>query len=118
MSSIIKADLFRYNRYSGIKGFIKGLGIPGFRYTWIIRNIAESRKYSLKWIFFNLLRKRYTYKYGFQISPATQIGEGLYIGHFGTIVINGRAKIGENCNIAHSVTIGQANRGKLKGYQL
>ena len=26
------------------------------------------------------------------------------------------AVIGKNCNIAHGVTIGQANRGKLKGY--
>jgi serine O-acetyltransferase len=57
----------------------------------------------------------YSYKYGFQITTSTEIGEGLYIGHFGTIVINFRAKIGKNCNIAHNVTIGQANRGKLKG---
>lgn len=33
-----------------------------------------------------------------------------------TIVINGKARIGKNCNIAHGITIGQANRGKLKGY--
>jgi len=33
-----------------------------------------------------------------------------------TQVINKKAKIGQNCNIAHSVTIGQANQGKLKGY--
>lgn len=55
------------------------------------------------------------FKYGFQIPVSTQIGSGFYIGHFGTIVINEKAKIGENCNIAHGVTIGQANRGKSKG---
>lgn len=38
------------------------------------------------------------------------------MGHFGTIVINSKAKVGYNCNIAHGVTIGQANRGKLKGF--
>lgn len=27
-----------------------------------------------------------------------------------------RAAIGKNCNISHGVTIGQANRGKRKGY--
>ena len=43
--------------------------------------------------------------------------EGFYIENLGTIIINGKAKIGKNCNIAHGVTIGQAaNRGKLKGY--
>lgn len=31
-------------------------------------------------------------------------------------MINNRAKIGSNCNISHGVTIGQTNRGKLKGY--
>ena len=41
----------------------------------------------------------------------------LYIGPFGAIVINGRTKIRKNCNIAHSTTIGQANRGKHKGYR-
>jgi len=30
-------------------------------------------------------------------------------------VINARAKIGNNCNIAHGVTIGQTNRGEQKG---
>ncbi len=115
MSRIIKADLFRYGGLSGTKGFIKGLRIPGFRYMWIFRKISESRKHSLKRIFFNLLKTRYSYKYGFQIPSTTEIGEGFYIGHFGTIVINGKSKIGKNCNIAHCVTIGQANRGKLKG---
>ena len=37
------------------------------------------------------------------------------MGHFGSIVINKKAKIGDNCNIAHTITIGQANRGNTKG---
>jgi len=60
--------------------------------------------------------KRYSFKYKFQIPANTDIGERFYIGHYGTIVINPKAKIGRNCNIAHNVTIGQTNRGKLKGY--
>ena len=55
------------------------------------------------------------FKYGFQIPASTQIGKGFYIGHFGTIVINEKTKIGDNCNIVHGVTIGQANRGKMRG---
>lgn len=115
MSRIIKADLFRYGGLSGLKGFMHGLRIPGFRYMFFIRKISESKKFSFKWFFFTFLMRRYSYKYGFQITAITDIGEGLYIGHFGTIVINDRAKIGKNCNIAHGVTIGQTNRGKLKG---
>ena len=57
---------------------------------------------------------KYTYKYGIEISPKTEIDTGFYIGHFGGIV-NSSAKIGKNCNISQGVTIGMANRGKNRG---
>ena len=116
MNRAIKADLYRHDGLSGLKGLLKGLFIPGFRYMFLLRKASGSSKFSLKGLFYNLLLFRYRNKYGFQIYPSTQIGEGFYIGHPGTIVINGKAKIGNNCNITHGVTIGQANRGKLKGY--
>jgi serine O-acetyltransferase len=53
------------------------------------------------------------YKYGFQIGG--KIGEGFYIGHFGTIVKSTGATIGKNCNIAHGVTIGETFRGSAAG---
>ena len=56
------------------------------------------------------------YKLGISIPPDTQIGSGFYIGHFGGIVVNRRCVIGKNCNISQGVTLGQANRGKNKGY--
>jgi serine O-acetyltransferase len=118
MNNLIEADLFRYGGLTGTKGFLKGLTIPGFRYIYFLRKVSASKRLSLRWIFFNFLKNRYSYKYGFQIPSSTEIGAGLYIGHFGTIIINGKTKIGKNCNIAHSVTIGQANRGKLKGYPI
>ncbi|GER80051.1 serine acetyltransferase [Candidatus Denitrolinea symbiosum] len=58
----------------------------------------------------------YEYKYGISISYRTQIGSGLYIGHFGGIVINKNVVVGKNCNISHQVTLGKANRGVKKGY--
>ena len=57
--------------------------------------------------------RHYTYKYGFQI-PVENIEGGLYLGHFGTVVISRHAVIGRNCNIAHNVTIGAA-RGRREG---
>lgn len=53
------------------------------------------------------------YKYGFQIGGT--LGKGFFIGHFGTIVVNEDAIIGDNCNIAHGVTIGVTRRGKHVG---
>lgn len=112
MKEIIKADLFRYG---GLTTISKGKKIPGFRYLHCLRKITENKKYSIPGIYYRLLYRKLSYKYGFQIPFKTSIGKGFYIGHYGTIVVNGNAKIGENCNIAHSTTIGQASRGKLKG---
>lgn len=116
MDRLIKADLFRYDRLTGTKGLVKGLRIPGFRYMYLLRRVSKYKRYSFLWCFFTVLKTKYSYKYGFQIPSTTEIGEGFYIGHYGTIVINSKARIGKNCNIAHGATIGQANRGKLKGY--
>lgn len=115
MEKTIRADLYRYDGLSGKWGFFKGLFIPGFRYSYLLRKAARKSKYSLMWLIYNYLLRRYSFKYGFQIPSRTQIGEGFYIGHFGNIVINPDAKIGKNCNIAPCTTIGQTYRGKRKG---
>ena len=73
------------------------------------------KKYTIKGIVFRILLSYYSKKYGYQINPSTKIGKGLYIGHWGTLIINPNTVIGENCNLASGVTIGQTNRGKLKG---
>jgi serine O-acetyltransferase len=115
MDELIRADLYRYFGRSDIKTFFKGLRVPGFRYSFILRKCARHKKNSIPGVFYRMLLKHYKYKYGFQIPIATQIGRGLYLGHFGQIVVNGKVVIGENCNLEHGVTIGQTNRGKQKG---
>lgn len=117
MDRVIKADLYRYGGLSGKSGLLKGiLKIPGFKYMYCFRKATLSGSRSLQRFFYRLLLKRYAVRYGFQIPLSARIGEGFYIGHFGTIVISSKAQIGKNCNISHGVTIGKANRGRLKGY--
>ena len=116
MDELIKADLYRYAGKSDFKSFLRCLKIPGFRYTYLMRKTAQSNKYTLSGLFYRLLYRRYTYKYGFQIAHHTSIGKGLQISHFGCIVINSKAIIGNNCYLSHNITIGQTNRGKNKGY--
>lgn len=116
MNPIIKEDLFRYKGSAGFPGFIRGFMIPGFRYLFFLRKVSSCVRYSPAWFIYGFLKRWYSYTYGFQIPAKTRIGKGLYIGHHGTIVINGRSSIGDYCNIAHNVTIGQTNRGKRKGY--
>jgi serine O-acetyltransferase len=108
MDKIIKADLYRHEGLKGIKGFIKGWFLPGFRYTYLLRMISRHGRFSLRGIFYRLLKRRYRFKYGFEINPEADIGEGFYLTeHCGPIII-GPVKIGKNCNVAHSVTIGRA----------
>ena len=48
--------------------------------------------------------------WGIMISNGADIGRGLYIAHHGRTWI-GVKKMGPNCNIAHSVTIGRSEKG-------
>lgn len=57
----------------------------------------------------------YRFRYGFDISPTTSIGPGLYLGHFGGVVISPFAVLGSNVNIAQGVTIGATSRGSRIG---
>ena len=111
---IIKADLYRYTKQTNISEFFKMLMVaPGFRYTFFLRLYA-SKNPLVRVIarFFLILT---SIMYGYQIGLHTRIGKGLYIGHYGALVVNGAATIGENCNLAQGVVIGQANRGKMQG---
>ena len=53
--------------------------------------------------------------WGIDIPRATEIGEGLYIGHYGGIFISNAAKIGRNANISQQVTIGVSGQGEICG---
>lgn len=89
---------------------------PNLHFMYILRKCQQYHKKSLKGLFWRMVLRNHQIKYGYQIYPETQIGEGLYLGHWGALVINPKAKIGKNCNIAQGVTIGQQNRGKNEGY--
>lgn len=89
---------------------------PNLHFIYILRKAQIYHKKPFLGLFWRFILRHYQIKYGFQIYPETQIGEGFYLGHWGSLVINPNAKIGKNCNIAQGVTIGQQNRGKNEGY--
>ncbi|RKS96284.1 serine acetyltransferase [Chryseobacterium defluvii] len=89
---------------------------PNLHFIYILRKNQQYKKNSLLGAFWRLVLRHHQIKYGFQIYPETEIGEGFYLGHWGALVINPKAKIGKNCNIAQGVTIGQQNRGKYEGF--
>lgn len=115
------ADAFRYLGDYGVIRPVAWLKYylrhPNYRYVVWMR-LAQF-VYGRKWL---ILANIYIYirlqqlrnKTGIQISPATKIGKGFYIGHWGSIVINAR-EIGENVNIIQTCTIGVAYRGDRGG---
>jgi len=93
---------------------------PGFKYTFWMRMSAylgqnKVFKYLLLYYCSAALLAHYRYKYGIDIPPATQIGSGLLLPHFGGIVVHYDSIIGDNCTISQGVTIGLAYRGERRG---
>jgi len=52
---------------------------------------------------------------GICIPAQCEIGEGLYIGHYGGIILPRHGRIGHNCSFAQNSTIGVAGTGDNRG---
>lgn len=115
--SILQKDFYRESGkwLSTINMWAKCIN-PNLHFIYILRKSRKHLKTPVLNFFWKLILRHYQIKYGFQIYPETEIGEGFYLGHWGSLVINPKAKIGMNCNIAQGVTIGQQNRGKNAGF--
>ena len=118
---LIRSDLYRYSGNTGIRSFFYHLLFsPGFKYSFWMRKCAYLKAhpffrhfaFPVAWLVLHHLE----IKYGISISYRTSIGSGLYIGHFGGIVINSNSVIGKNCNLSQGVTLGKSNRGERQGY--
>jgi serine O-acetyltransferase len=121
LRQILQADLYRYTGATNKRAFVSAyLHEPGFRFTYYLRKVAfystKKRSFGIFGYLYNrFFYHHYRFKYGFDISPTTSIGPGLYIGHFGGVVISPHAVLGANINIAQGVTIGATSRGKRLG---
>lgn len=121
LSRILQADLYRYYERTDWRTYISAyLRQPGFRFSHYLRKVAfyRSRNKRLEtpsYLFSLIMLNRYRFKYGFDISPSAEIGPGLYLGHFGCVVISPYAVLGANVNIGHGATIGAESRGKRTG---
>lgn len=52
---------------------------------------------------------------GISLPVGCNIGSGLYIGHFGNVILHPKTQMGKNCNLSQGVTIGIIQRGKRQG---
>jgi serine O-acetyltransferase len=111
----VRKDLIRYKKKDGLSALLTALFNPCFRFVFLLRLCSYSSRFSPHGMFFRLWFKSVQRRYGFQIPHNTRIGGGLFLSHYGGIVINPKTIIGDNCNIAQGVTIGQINTGKKMG---
>lgn len=113
--------LFPQDEYRFVGGgkTLKYRLLPKQRELQFIKAFRKAQYYKcsnkLLWLWWELRVRRISKKTHIQIPTSTKIGAGFYIGHCGRVIINPNAVLGKNINIATGVTIGQTNRGKLKG---
>ena len=109
-----KKDLYRYEGKASGKLLVRIkyiFFVPGFTYTFFFIICQSVFWGGMICKFFLRLTSYITH---IQIPPNTQIGEGLYIGHWGTIIINPGARIGKNFGIGPGTLIGNS-QGKNGG---
>lgn len=114
-SDLISLDYRRYNRSDADTRFNLFLSHPGFRFMYLLRQCNRFSRHHPMGLLSRIWYQRMKVKFGYQIPHTTSIGGGLYLGHFGNIVINSKAILGKNCNVAQGVTIGQINVGNKTG---
>lgn len=109
-------DLYRYegNRCHSVLVQMRYiLFTPGFQYIYFFRHVQGASNTISKGLW-SVLLKLCSFKFGFQIPAMTKIGRGFRISHFGSVVINPAAVIGNNFNIAEGTLIGNS-QGKHSG---
>ncbi len=109
LKMIIDADMYRY--YDKVP-FFKPIQI---RYLLVYRKASFYKKKSIRGMYYRMRLQRLSEKTGIQFPTKAQIGNGLFIAHFGPIIVNPDAILGNNVNIAPGVIIGKTNRGEGKG---
>ena len=118
--SLIKSDFSKYRKYGGNFFTIVFL-TQGFwaSFQYRIAHSVYKLKFPILKQMLNLIcllwQKSIEVITGISIPASAEIGHSLYIGHFGSIIINAKAEIGFNCNISQGVTIGVSGRGGKRG---
>lgn len=120
--SDLRADVSRYehcNRASALRVCATEQGLWALTQYRLARAVyASSLRPAVR---LPLLTGLYAWRKGIEVTtgiclPHTAaIGPGTYLGHYGPIIVNNGAVIGEGCNISHLVTIGAGGHGAKAG---
>jgi serine O-acetyltransferase len=120
---LLHADFMRaYEHMEGskLKRTINTMRCPGVHAVTIFRFGCWSRLQNklIKIItepLYYFLRALTMMMWGIELYRETEIGAGLYITHFGGIIVSPLAKLGSNVTLSQGVTIGISGKGEKKG---
>lgn len=76
-----------------------------------LRNTKKGPFYKVVYVIVKYMKYRLATRLGFSI-PENVADEGLQLPHFGTIVINAKARLGKHCRVHVCVNIGMSGGGK------
>ena len=88
---------------------------PEAKITRLFRFVQVNKDNIVGKVLSRTILRRMGYKCGISLSRSNTIGPGFLIGHWGRIVINGNAVIGEDFVVSCGVVIGMDMRGKRLG---
>lgn len=120
--SVYRQDVGRYTEYAGGGALIQMLTQQGlwalFQYRlaaaiYHARLPGGLKRLLLLWMV--AWQKLLEITTGICLPYTAVIGPGLYIGHFGQIILNGKTVLGRDCNLSQGVTIGVSGRGEQRG---
>ncbi|MCB1151880.1 serine acetyltransferase [bacterium] len=119
----IKADLGRLRRYgshgSTLRLILENQGLWAvicYRAgKWLNTHRPPPGLRHLIMAFYHAWWKSVEMSTGISISPDCTIGPGLYIGHFGGIVLHTDVVMGRDCNLSQGVTLGLGRKGEAWG---
>ena len=109
-----RKDLYDYleadRKANHINGFIREMTFPTWRYLRCLRH-CEYYLNRRNGLFNKIMCKYYQYKLlslsvktGITLPPNT-FGKGLYLPHYGSIVVNATARFGDNCVLQNGINI-------------
>jgi serine O-acetyltransferase len=106
--AIVRADIARFREEGpGLRPVVRGLLSQGFQALLVYRVFRWCYEHRIPTQPFRFLVERFTeITTGISLPAQARIGKGLRIHHFGGIIVNSEASIGEYCTLYHGVTLG------------
>lgn len=101
--------LLKYLKLLFVQGFV---AVLVYRFGASIYLIRNRFLYPIK-MFLSLVSKIVEVTTGVMLPASVKAGKGLYLGHLGYIIINGRCEIGDYCQIGPGVVLGTKGLGAI-----